>query len=424
MKKIFVTLILLLSLGGGAAYYVKYKPAASPTTYLRTAAIKRGELLSTVNATGTLQPEEVVNVGAQVAGLIVSFGDDPDSPSKHVDYCSVVEQDAILAEIDPTFHESAVEQSEATLQSSEANLMQLEARLKMAESEWRRAESLWPTKSISESEYDAALADYESAKASVAVGKAAIRQNEAMVKTARINLGYCTIRSPVRGTVIDRRVNIGQTVVASLNAPSLFLIAKDLSKMQVWTAVNEADIGRIRLGMPAWFTVDAHNGEIFHGEVTQIRINAQMTQNVVTYTVVVTTDNSGGKLLPYLTANVHFEVDRRLDVLSVPSAALQWTPDFTQIDPSVDKTVLADDYMPPLGLGRIWVLNEKGRVEPFEVTIGVTDGKMTEISGDAIVEEMRVVVGEDDAESGFAADSGETRNPFLPRVPRGVRGGP
>ena len=138
--------------------------------------------------------------------------------------------------------------------------------------------------------------------ANVAVGKALIRQNRASVKTARTNLGYCTIKSPVRGTIIDRRVNIGQTVVASLNAPSLFLIAKDLTKMQVWASVNEADIGRIRLDMPVRFTVDAHEGQMFYGKVTQIRMNAQMTQNVVTYTVVVTTDNSDGKLLPYLTA--------------------------------------------------------------------------------------------------------------------------
>ena len=148
---------------------------------------------------------------------------------------------------------------------------------------------------------------------------------------ARTNLGYTTIKSPVRGVIIDRRVNIGQTVVASLNAPSLFLIAKDLRRMQVWASVNEADIGHIRLDMPVRFTVDAYAGETFHGKVTQIRMNATMTQNVVTYTVVVTTDNSNGKLLPYLTANVQFEMDQRSDVLLVPNAALRWKPQASQM---------------------------------------------------------------------------------------------
>ena len=204
----------------------------------------------------------------------------PRDPSKSVDFCTVVQKDAVLAKIDPTFYEAAMEQAEATLQQSQANLLQLEAKLRNAEREWKRAESLVPKRAIAETDYDAVLSDYESAKANVAAGKAMIRQNEATVKTARINLGYCTIKSPVRGTIIDRRVNIGQTVVASLNAPSLFLIAKDLSKMQVWASVNEADIGRIRLHMPVHFTVDAHENETFRGEVTQIRMNAQMTQNV------------------------------------------------------------------------------------------------------------------------------------------------
>ena len=355
MKTAFAILVLLGVAGGGAAYYAKHKAVADPATSLRTVAIKRGDLLSTISATGTVEPEEVVNVGAQVCGLIVEFGADPHDPTKLIDYGSVVEKDAVLARIDPTSYEAALEQAEATLQKSEANLLQLEAKARKAEREWKRAESLLPTKAIADTDYDTALSDYESAKANVAVGKAIIRQNKASVKTARINLGYCTIKSPVRGTIIDRRVNIGQTVVASLNAPSLFLIAKDLPQMQVWASVNEADIGRIRLDMPVRFTVDAHDGQTFHGKVTQIRMNAQMTQNVVTYTVIVTTDNSDGKLLPYLTANVQFEVDKRSDVLLVPNAALRWTPESAQVDPTVDKKTLSQESAkssrpwPPLG---------------------------------------------------------------------------
>ena len=162
----------------------------------------------------------MVDVGAQVAGLIVGFGDDLHSPSKYVDYCSVVEKDQVLARIDPTFYEAAREQAEATLQNSKANLLQFEAVFRKAEREWKRAQSLLPKNAIAETDYDIALSDYESAKANVASGKAVIRQNAAAVKTARINLGYCTIKSPVHGTIIERRVNIGQTVVAALNSPS------------------------------------------------------------------------------------------------------------------------------------------------------------------------------------------------------------
>src|SRR5262249_12654673 len=153
-----------------------------------------------------------------------------------------------------------------------------------------------------------------------------LSRSEAMLREAQVNLGYTQIRSPVDGVIVDRRVNVGQTVVAGLNAPSLFLIAKDLTKLQVWASVNEADIGNIHAGQSVRFTVDAYPKETFVGQVAQIRLNASMTQNVVTYTVVISTDNSQGKLLPYMTANLQFEVDRRHDVLLVPNAALRWKP--------------------------------------------------------------------------------------------------
>lgn len=422
MKNAIGLLLVLGIVGGGAAYHAMRKPAAGPAATLRTAAIHRGDLLSTVGATGTVEAEEVVNVGAQVAGLIVGFGDDPSSPAKHVDYCSVVEKDQVLAQIDPTFYEAALEQAEATLQNSEANLLQFEARLKKAEGEWKRAVSLLPKKAISETDYDTVVSEYEMAKASVASGKALVRQNTASVKTARVNLGYCTIKSPVRGTIIERRVNIGQTVVAALNSPSLFLIAKDLNRMEVWASVNEADIGRIRLHMPVQFTVDAHGDEKFRGEVTQIRMNAQMTQNVVTYTVIVTTDNSSGKLLPYLTANVQFEVDKRSAALLAPNAALRWTPDAGQIDPTVHPSALAEDPAKSPERGRLWVLAASGLVRPVEVRVGMTDGTATEVSGSGVAEDMQVVVGEESEDDASAdADGDKTSNPFLPKIPKGSK---
>jgi HlyD family secretion protein len=427
MKTAFAIVVLLGVAGGGAAFYAKNKAVADPATSLSTVAVKRDDLLSTISATGTVEPEEVVNVGARVAGLIVSFGNDPHDQSKCVDYGTTVNEGDLLAEIDPIPYDISLEQAKAALEQSEANLLQYEAKLKQAEREWKRAESLLPKKAIADTDYDTALYNYESAKAAVALGKASTHQNQQAVRLAEVNRGYCTIKSPVRGTIIDRRVNIGQTVVATLNAPSLFLIAKDLTKMQVWASVNEADIGRIRLNMPVRFTVDAHDGQTFYGKVTQIRMNAQMTQNVVTYTVIVTTDNSDGKLLPYLTANVQFEVDKRSQVLLVPNAALRWEPEAEQVDSAVDKRTLSQESTKSSEHGRLWVVNQNGLVRPLEVTVGATDGTVTEISGSNVKEGMRVVAGEegneeaDGQESEAATDEDKTSNPFLPKMPKGSK---
>jgi HlyD family secretion protein len=228
--------------------------------------------------------------------------------------------------------------------------------------------------------------------------------------------------------IIDRRVNIGQTVVSSLNAPSLFLIAKDLKRMQVWASVNEADIGNIHPGQPVSFTVDAFSGQTFRGEVGKIRLNASMTQNVVTYTVEINTDNSDGKLLPYLTANVTFEVTKRNNVLMVPNAALRWLPTSQQVAPDARQEVAnagrrgSGATQPTAGAGdrtqgQVWIVD--GRfVRAVTVTVGLSDGSATEVRSDDLREGMEVVVGEA-ARGGGAA---QTTNPFTPQLFRN-RGG-
>ncbi len=426
MKTVFAILILLGVAGGGAAYYVKHR-TADPGTILSTVAVKQGDLLSTIGATGTVEPEEVVDVGAQVAGLIVEFGADPHDSTKLIDFGSVVEKGTVLARIDPTPYEAALDQAKANLQQAEGNQIQLDAKSYQAQRDWERAKKLVLTHSIADLDYDTAQLTYESARSGVAVGKATIAQMRAALRMAVVNLGYTTITSPVRGVILDRRVNIGQTVVASLNAPSLFLIAKDLRRMQVWASVNEADIGHIHLEMPVRFTVDAHAGQLFHGKVTQIRMNATMTQNVVTYTVVVTTDNSNGKLLPYLTANVQFETDQRSHVLLVPNAALRWKPQSSQITPAVRRTPSAAESSITEDHGCLWVEADGGFVRPLEVVLGASDGTMTEISGSGVKEGIRVVVAEEGKEdtegqdSETPADGDKTSNPFLPKPPKGSK---
>ena len=426
MKALFVILVLVGVVAGGAVYLAGH-PATSPVEGLRTVVIKRGDLLSTISATGTVEPEEVVDIGAQVMGSILEFGADPRDPAKLIDYGSVVDKGIVLARIDPLPYEAALDQARANLQQAEANQLQLQAKVHQAERDWKRAQKLILTKAIADLDYDTAQLTYESATSGVAVGLANIAQTRAALKLAEANLGYTTIKAPVQGVIIDRRVNIGQTVVASLNAPSLFLIAKDLRRMQVWASVNEADIGHIRIDMPVRFTVDAHSGETFHGKVTQIRMNATMTQNVVTYTVVVTTDNPDGKLLPYLTANVQFEMDRRSGVLLVPSAATRWNPQSPQIDTAVRKTALTAESAIAEDHGRLWVEADGGFVRPLEVVLGASDGTMTEISGAGVKEGTRVVVAEEGQEdiegqeSESTAEGDKTSNPFLPKMPKGAK---
>ena len=179
------------------------------------------------------------------------------------------------------------------------------------------------------------------AKAQVGVAQASIGQAQALLNSATTDLGYTEIKSPVKGVIVDRRVNVGQTQVSALSASSLFLLAKDLGRVQIWASVNEADIGRIHTGQKATFTVDTFPGEAFQGVVSQVRLNATMTQNVVTYTVVVTTENKDMRLLPYMTANVNFEIEHHDNVLKVPNAALRWKPRPQQIAPEVRADALA-----------------------------------------------------------------------------------
>lgn len=446
MRMALAILVVIGLAAGGATYYFAHMAADSVNVF-RTVAIQRGDLLSTITATGTVEPEEVVDIGAQVVGRIKEFGIEPAElkgrkesdldPTERaklnrIDFGSVVHEGTVLARIDDSVYRAQVDQAAASLARSKAELLQLQARFLHAEQELKRAESLRPAKAIADTDYDLSRANYLAAQANVGIGEATIKQNEATLELAKTNYEYTVIRSPVEGVIIARRVNIGQTVVASLNAPSLFLIGKDLRRIEVWASVNEADIGRIRAGMPVQFTVDAYPGETFRGKVDQIRLNATMSQNVVTYTVVVATDNSDGKLLPYLTATVRFEVERRANVLLAPNAALRWKPRPEQIDPAsreatlaasdkddlvdstsgkpIDNTASAQPAKDRDDSPHVWAPVE-GYVRPLVVAVGPSDGAMTEISGSGVKEGMKVVIGEERKNN-----AKEMTNPFMPQL--------
>jgi HlyD family secretion protein len=414
----------------------------SSKTLLRTALVKREDVLATISATGTVEPEEVVDVGAQVAGMIKGFGTDVNG--KTIDYGSEVDNGTVLAQIDDSLYSADLAQSRAQLQldraallQAQANVLQAKAKMADAQRDWERAEKLGPSDALASTSYDAYKANYEVAKSNVTAADAAVEQakakvalSEAALQRADRNMSYCTIKSPVKGVIIDRRVNTGQTVVSSLNAPSLFLIAKDLRRIQVWVSVNEADIGNIHPGEPVTFTVDAFPGQIFLGQVGKLRLNATMTQNVVTYTVEVNTDNSDGRLLPYLTANAQFEIGHHQNVLTVPNAALRWWPQPGQVAPSFRRK-LEDMTQPPLlaagsgsvqgqpeQAGIIWV-KQGEYARPQNVSVGLTNGVITEVNSPELKEGMEVVAGEQ--LGGIQAGQGSERSPFTPQLRRPQR---
>lgn len=429
------SLIFLLAIaavgGGGAAWYLHEQ--GDQSTSFRTVPAERGDLQATISSSAVIEPEEVVDIGAQVAGMIKSFGTDPRDPSKPVDYGTPVEVGTVLAKIDDAIYLTQVHQSEASLENSNAQLEQAKTKYELSKLNWDRAQELRKNNVMTQADYDAAHADLQTTKPAVDAAKAAVDQAKANLEQAQTNLAYCTIKAPVKGIIVDRRVNVGQTVVASLNAPSLFLIAKDLNRLQLWASVNEADIGQIHPDQKAKFTVDAYPRKTFQGIVTQIRLNATMTQNVVTYTVVINTDNSNGLLLPYLTANVQFEIAHRENALLVPTAALRWKPQPAQVvadarEDFIQATRRREAAKGEQGGGKkrdgsrregptVWV-EDDGFVRPIHVQTGLTDGTRQEIVSGELKEGTQVVIGEQRHEAGTT-----TKNPFMPTFFRGTARG-
>jgi HlyD family secretion protein len=484
MKKLIVLAILLAVVGGSGYWY--WQEQGTPQSSFQFAKAKRGRLVATVGATGTTQPREVVDVGAQVLGRIIYIGKDPNTQSKIVDWGSLVkgpivdeegnvkQKGTVLAQIDPDLYtaqvraaqasmqaaiasvaaaEASVQTAQAAVQSARADLVQKQATLKQATADWGRAQKLFGTAGIQQAEYDQIKAVFETQTAAVAVSQANIRQTESNVntalaqvntnkanvetakanlKTAQTNLDYTTITAPVDGIVIDRRVNVGQTVVASLSAPSLFLIAKDLTRMEVWSTVNEVDLGKIRVGQDVNFTVDAFPGRVWHGKVVPqgrlaARLNATMTQNVVTYTVVVSADNADGRLYPYLTTNLSFIVADKKDVLLVPNAALRYQPSRAQIAPEDQEA-----YFKTKGKKRsptdtegqdegfVWVKGVDGLVHFIQIRTGLSDSVNTEVvnvvAGGDLADNMEVIVGEGRADKG-----GSGASPFAPKMFQGKK---
>ena len=313
MKKI-VGAVLILSALVAAGFFYFQKP---PKAQYKTLKVERGSIASSVSATGTLNAVVTVQVGTQVSGTISKL---------YVDFNSQVKKGQPIAQIDPALFSSAVQQSRGNALNADANLAKAKVTLADAKRTLGRNKALLAEGIISQSDLDAALTAYESALAGVRGAEASVMQTRGALRQTETNLNYSTIRSPVDGIVVSRNVDVGQTVAASFQTPTLFTIAQDLTKMQIDTSVDESDISRLQVGQTAEFTVDAYPEQHFEGTVVQIRNAPVVTQNVVTYVAVIGVSNPDMKLKPGMTANVSVQILKKDDVLKVPSAALRFKP--------------------------------------------------------------------------------------------------
>lgn len=308
---------VLVLVGGGVGWFALRRSAGDEPVTFRVARLDRGTIEQTVTATGQLSAVVTVQVGSQVSGIISSLG---------ADFNSEVKAGQIIAQIDPTRIKANLEQARASMKNAQASLARAEVNHQSSKREYDRGKALSDKKVIGESELDELQSRFELARVELQSAHAQVAQARAQVGMVQEDLARTTIRSPIDGVVLQRAVDVGQTVAASLSAPTIFTIAQDLSKMEVRAAVDEADVGKLKEGLEAQFTVDAHPGREFVATIFQIRSNPNVVSNVVTYDAILRVDNPDGKLLPGMTASVRIVTEKREDVLRIPNAALRFRP--------------------------------------------------------------------------------------------------
>lgn len=385
---IISVLVIGLAIGG----YVFFNGERKAPVQYRTAAVERGPVISVVSATGTINPVVLVEVGTQVSGMVKAL---------HADFNSRVTAGETVAVIDPEPFKARREQAVSNLEVARSNVARSKADLAQRKRELERVQSLLPQQFVAQNDVDVALTSYQSAEAQLRVSEAQVKQAIAALSAAEQELKYTVIRSPIDGIVVARNVEVGQTVAASFATPNLFLIALDLTNMQVNTNVSESDIGGMTEGRTAIFTVDAYPGESFSGTIRQVRLAPINVQNVVTYNVVVGVENKDLRLKPGMTANVSIVVAQNDQALKVPNAALRFIP------PKAERERLEVNGQAMNVVERrssanggeglipktVWKLAENGSLSPVPVQTGISDGVATEILSGALAEGEEVVVG-------------------------------
>ncbi|MFI5184631.1 MAG: efflux RND transporter periplasmic adaptor subunit [Vicinamibacteria bacterium] len=384
--------------------------------------VDRGEIADVVGATGTLQAVTTVQVGSQVSGTIASLG---------ADFNSVVKKNQVIARLDPSLFQARVYQAEANLASARANVQRSRAAIDDAKQKYDRSRELAAQGLVTQSDLDSAKATYDGAIAQNLADQAAVNQSAAALNQAKLDLEHSIIQAPIDGVVLARNVDVGQTVAASLQAPTLFVIANDLSRMEVNATVDEADIGRVKTGQDVTFRVDAFSGETFAGRVEQIRLQPVITSNVVTYNTIITVDNSSLRLMPGMTATVSVVIESRKDVLRVPNTALRFRP-----EGYVEAPRPAGSGSPaapggtragggsrratesrPGRSGVVFVLGDDGVAAPTKVQLGLSDGRYVEVL-DGLAEGDRVITGVTAGGGTAAGGPAASSNPFQPARPQ------
>lgn len=332
-----------------------------------TKPLSKDTITQYVEASGTIKPINTIEVGTQVSGTVAKI---------YVDYNSTVKQGQLLAELDPSLFQANVDQSSAKLNNAKASLAKAKATLAYKKNNYQRYKHLYEKNYVSKDDVELALSNYLQAQADVTATQAEVSAASASLENNLTNLRYSKITSPVDGTVISRAVDVGQTVAASFNTPTLFEVAKDLTKMQIETSVSEADIGKIKVGQHAQYTLDGYQDKIFEGEVTQVRLASTTTNNVVTYTVIVSVDNADGFAIPGMSANVSIIVGKAQDVLCVDNKALKFTP--ADNEQKYDKQ-------------GIWILEKQGP-KRYNIELGLSDENKTQIISNEIKEGDKVII--------------------------------
>ena len=438
-NKIAAAAAVVVLAASGVAFY-KHADATQAPAY-RFATVTRGNLEATVSATGALSAVKTVQVGTQVSGQVSAI---------YADFNQHVKKGQLLARIDPTLQQQAV-------QDAQAGVERAQSQLTLAQSQYDREKTLFDAKVITADEFGTAQSTYE-------VDKANLKSAQIALDKARQNLAYTNIYAPIDGVIVQRTVDVGQTVAASLSAPQLFLIANDLSQMQILANVDESDIGQIQVGQTVTFTVQAYPNRTFNGTVQQVRLQSTTQDNVVNYTVVISVTNQDGKLLPGMTATVSFLTGSAKNALLVPNAALRFraTPDMmAQVGMAQRRTTGASasagastgasasaagfsgqrtgGYGAARGgspnggarstMGMLWYLDTTGKLAVARVKTGLSDGQTTEITprdstSTTIQPGLQVIVGANAASTTATASSASSGNPLQPQAPRRGPGGP
>ncbi len=353
-----------------------------------TTQVDRGDITEKITATGTINPVVTVKVGSQVSGRIAKI---------FADFNAQVKQGQVIAQLETDIYQTKVEQADANYKMAQAQVLEAKAAFLDAESNLRRARRLKQELVMSDRDLEIAETKHESTKSAYDAARARKEQSQALLNSAKVDLEHTTIHSPVDGIVISRNCDVGQTVVATFQTPDMFLIAQDLTKMQVEAYVDEADIGNIRTGQDVQFTVDAYPDRVFTGKVSQVRFAPKEQQNVISYATVAEVPNPDLTLRPGMTASVSIIAEKKMNVLRVANSALRFKADpedkdlvkkgtSEEKDPSPEEASVTAQH-------RLWVLEENGQVKTFPVKVGISDSRFTELIEGPVKEKDKTIVG-------------------------------